>query len=141
MKKYFLHNGSEQTGPFDIEELKSKTLNRDTPIWFDGLNRFYVAAEHFEVISPLFKTPPNIFDGFISQSFSDASRSEDMWLRAELNAALGPNTGITSRGQRAQFIAALDRVLAGEVALRDRARTLSQRFQRRPESLADKKCR
>ena len=63
-------------------------------IWFDGLNRFYVASEHFEVISPLFKTPPNIFDGFISQSFSDATKSEDTWLRAEWNAALNQRDAI-----------------------------------------------
>lgn len=33
--------------------------------WFDGLNRFYVAAEHFERLSPLVAAPPSCFDGFI----------------------------------------------------------------------------
>lgn len=33
--------------------------------WFDGLNRFYIAAEHWEALSPSFATPPNVFDDFI----------------------------------------------------------------------------
>lgn len=33
--------------------------------WFDGLNRFYVAAEHFERLAPLIAVPPNCFDNFI----------------------------------------------------------------------------
>lgn len=31
-------------------------------VYFDGLNRFYVAAEHPELI-PAFEAPPNVFDG------------------------------------------------------------------------------
>lgn len=33
-------------------------------VYFDGLNRFYVAVEHPELI-PAFRVPPNIFDGFM----------------------------------------------------------------------------
>ncbi|MFO1483975.1 MAG: FkbM family methyltransferase [Verrucomicrobiaceae bacterium] len=33
--------------------------------YFDGLNRFYVAAEHREKLGPLVALPPNIFDGFV----------------------------------------------------------------------------
>jgi FkbM family methyltransferase len=32
-------------------------------VWFDGLNRFYVAHEHAE-LADAFKTPPNVFDSF-----------------------------------------------------------------------------
>lgn len=32
--------------------------------WFDGLNRFYVAEEHFARLAPLVAQPPNVFDGF-----------------------------------------------------------------------------
>jgi FkbM family methyltransferase len=32
-------------------------------VYFDGLNRFYVHAAHIE-LKPLFKIPPNVFDGF-----------------------------------------------------------------------------
>ena len=37
-------------------------------VWFDGLNRFYVAAEHYNALAPHFMTPPNCFDDFIRVS-------------------------------------------------------------------------
>jgi len=33
-------------------------------VWFDGLNRFYLAAERYEELKRHFQVPPNIFDGF-----------------------------------------------------------------------------
>ncbi len=33
--------------------------------WFDGVNRFYLADEHWERLSPHFRLPPNTTDGFI----------------------------------------------------------------------------
>lgn len=38
-------------------------------VWFDGLNRFYVADEHLARLAGHFKLPPNIFDGFASASY------------------------------------------------------------------------
>jgi FkbM family methyltransferase len=35
-------------------------------VYYDGLNRFYIAAEHFNKFSPAFNTPPNIFDDMIT---------------------------------------------------------------------------
>jgi FkbM family methyltransferase len=32
-------------------------------VYFDGLNRFYISAQHQE-LTPMFDIPPNIFDGF-----------------------------------------------------------------------------
>ena len=40
-------------------------------VYYDGLNRFYVANEH-SAIADLIKTPPNIFDGFITIREKDA---------------------------------------------------------------------
>ncbi len=34
-------------------------------VWFDGLNRFYLAAEHADALSAHFRSPPNVFDDFI----------------------------------------------------------------------------
>ncbi len=34
-------------------------------VWFDGLNRFYVANERAGMLSRHFRTPPNVFDNFI----------------------------------------------------------------------------
>ena len=58
MKKYFLHDGSEQEGPFDIEELKSKNLNRDTPIWFEGLDEWTTIGKVDELKEIITATPP-----------------------------------------------------------------------------------
>jgi FkbM family methyltransferase len=33
-------------------------------VWFDGLNRFYVAQEHHAALAPHFRLPPNSFDQF-----------------------------------------------------------------------------
>lgn len=33
--------------------------------WFDGLNRFYIAGERWEDLSPHFRLPPNLFDDFV----------------------------------------------------------------------------
>jgi FkbM family methyltransferase len=34
-------------------------------VWFDGLNRFYVAAEHHDRLAKLLALPPNVFDNFV----------------------------------------------------------------------------
>lgn len=40
IKKFFLHTGENQDGPFDIEELKTKNISSETPIWFNGIVNF-----------------------------------------------------------------------------------------------------
>lgn len=55
----------------------------------DGLNRFYVAIEHLELLDA-FKYPPNVFDGFLlgSQQKSEvkAQQAEDKAEQAEAKA-------------------------------------------------------
>ncbi|WP_428376063.1 FkbM family methyltransferase [Lichenicoccus sp.] len=34
-------------------------------VWFDGLNRYYVAHERHAALAPAFRTPPNVFDDFL----------------------------------------------------------------------------
>jgi len=48
-------------------------------VWFDGLNRFYVAKEHEDALRPAFLTPPNLFDYF--------QRAEEAALRSRAEAA------------------------------------------------------
>ena len=59
MKKYFLHNGTEQQGPFDLDDLKAKLINKDTPIWYDGLAD-WTTAEKIDELKDILKTstPP-----------------------------------------------------------------------------------
>lgn len=58
MKKFYLHDGSAQQGPFDIEELKSKNITRDTPIWYDSIPDWTTAGNVEELKSILSTTPP-----------------------------------------------------------------------------------
>jgi FkbM family methyltransferase len=48
-------------------------------IYFDGLNRFYLAAEQREALAPAFNAPPNVFDGFV--------RAREVQLQNELALA------------------------------------------------------
>jgi len=67
-------------------------------VWFDGLNRFYIAGEHWENLSAAFATPPNIFDDFIRATDTEhvnriaaaeawAARSVSQAAEAEVRAA------------------------------------------------------
>ena len=35
-------------------------------VWFDGLNRWYVAEEHFDRLSSVFSSPLNVFDNYLT---------------------------------------------------------------------------
>jgi len=59
MKKFYLHNGTEQLGPFDVDDLKTKGINKDTPIWYEGLPD-WTTADKIDELKELLKTatPP-----------------------------------------------------------------------------------
>ncbi len=57
MKKYYIHINSEQQGPYDLDDLKWKGINKDTPIWYEGLQDWTTAGNAEELIS-LFQTVP-----------------------------------------------------------------------------------
>ncbi|WP_310377673.1 GYF domain-containing protein [Flavobacterium sp.] len=65
MKKYFLHDGTQSSGPFDLEELKAKKITKSTPVWHEGLEKWKTAGEIlaletiFVVVPPAFDTVPN----------------------------------------------------------------------------------
>lgn len=61
MKRFYLHNGTEQQGPFDIEELKTKNISKETPIWHEGLVE-WTTAEKVEELKPLFNSTPPPFE-------------------------------------------------------------------------------
>ncbi|WP_284948117.1 FkbM family methyltransferase [Acidisoma cladoniae] len=43
-------------------------------VWFDGLNRFYLADEKRPALAAAFRTPPNVFDDFIRANDSEWAR-------------------------------------------------------------------
>lgn len=66
MKKYYLHNGTEQEGPFYISQLKKKGITRDTEVWYRGLSDWTCAGQIDELkvlftqsqSEPLPQSPP-----------------------------------------------------------------------------------
>ena len=79
MKKYYLHNESDQQGPFDIEELKIKKISKDTPIWYEGISEWTTAGKVDElkdlfnvIVPPPFEaktpTPPPVQKQSIPQT-------------------------------------------------------------------------
>ena len=60
MKKYYLHNGTESSGPFAIEELKAKNIVKASPVWFEGMLHWKTAGEIPELTSLFMVTPPPI---------------------------------------------------------------------------------
>lgn len=59
MKKFYLHNGTDQQGPFDMEDLKARNITKETSIWFEGLQA-WTSADKIDELKELFhkKTPP-----------------------------------------------------------------------------------
>lgn len=61
MKQYYLHNGQNEIGPFDLENLKQQKLKKETPIWYEGLES-WTTANDIEELKTLFigqsKPPP-----------------------------------------------------------------------------------
>jgi GYF domain 2 len=57
MKKYFLHDGTESSGPFDFEELIAQKITPKTPVWFEGMDKWKFAGEIPELQS-IFKVSP-----------------------------------------------------------------------------------
>ena len=45
MKKYFLHDGTTQHGPFDLAELETKIITAQTMVWYDPLPEWKSAGE------------------------------------------------------------------------------------------------
>jgi hypothetical protein len=62
MKKYYIHNETAQEGPFGIEDLKAKFINKDTVIWYDGLPNWTTANKIDELKEMFNTTTPPPFD-------------------------------------------------------------------------------
>jgi len=58
MNKYYLHDGTDQRGPFDFEYLKAKNISRDTPIWYEGLSEWTTAGNVDDLKSLFVAIPP-----------------------------------------------------------------------------------
>lgn len=61
MKRFYLHNGTEQEGPFDITDLKTKRVKKETPIWHEGLSDWTTAGKVDELTDLFVLTTPPPF--------------------------------------------------------------------------------
>ena len=76
-------------------------------VYFDGLNRYYVAQEHAE-LKPAFATPPNVFDGFVRNFDQEAklrvAEAESIARRAQLHVQTMERTTAQAERVAAQAI-------------------------------------
>jgi hypothetical protein len=69
MRKYFIHNGQNEIGPFDFDQLRTLQLVNETPIWYEGLQN-WTTANNIVELRPLINnnvSPPK-FENFTPQS-------------------------------------------------------------------------
>lgn len=58
MRTYYINSGSENTGPFTLEELKNLQINKNTLVWYEGMDDWKHAvdlvefAPFFTVVTP-----------------------------------------------------------------------------------------
>jgi hypothetical protein len=57
MKKYYLKDGGEQQGPFDLEELRAKNITIETPVWLEGQTEPVMAGQ-IDELNSLFTSVP-----------------------------------------------------------------------------------
>ncbi len=62
MKQFFYHDGKQQIGPVDFEQLRTSNIKKDTPIWHDGLENWTTAGKIDELSGIFLKTPPPYFE-------------------------------------------------------------------------------
>jgi hypothetical protein len=58
MKKYFIHNGNDEQGPYSIDDLKSLGIYSNTMIWFEGIQTWTKAAYIPELKEIIIASPP-----------------------------------------------------------------------------------
>ena len=60
MTQYFIHDGQNEKGPLDFEQLKFETLKKDTPIWYEGIENWTTVGEveEFNNLMATKLTPP-----------------------------------------------------------------------------------
>jgi hypothetical protein len=83
MKKYFYSDGTNNFGPFSIEELKEKEINRETIIWFQELGKWEKAGAIPELTELFTLVPPPIEksnSNFNKMENSNNQRPPKTWL-------------------------------------------------------------
>ena len=93
MTHYFLKDGKIEIGPLTIEQLKCRPVNKNTPVWFAGLEEWttveqvYELKEIFNPKSSRSRFSNNILVKFWNRLFKKPpeNKSYQMILRKERN--------------------------------------------------------
>ena len=99
MKKYFYSDGKEKKGPYSFEELKNEDINKDTLVWFEGLEDWKPVKEIKELEEILQLTPPPIT---INEIETDSINNESE-ERIEDSATNGKTNESYNRRKRGMF--------------------------------------
>lgn len=76
MKKYFYSNDNQKNGPYSFEELKNENINKETRIWYEGLDDWTKASDLTEFTQILELNPP---------SFSEIKQDSNLIEKTETN--------------------------------------------------------
>ncbi len=104
--------------------------------WFDGLNRFYLAAERAGELGPHFTTPPNVFDDFLRAADSEWTRriseaeAQAAAMRERIEAVESKAAGRLLAAER-RVAATVMRAMSAEV----QAAAVGERLARREHEL------
>jgi len=74
MKKYFYLDGSDNLGPYTLEELKERNITRETKVWFQELGEWKPAGSLCE-LDELFKVIPPPINNYESSSIKIRNQS------------------------------------------------------------------
>ena len=87
MKKFYTHNGTEQQGPFDLEDLKSQNIKRETQIWYDGLDD-WTTADKIDELKSLFQSMPPPIPKITPTISSSPNDKKPMDRKSKLNGGI-----------------------------------------------------
>lgn len=106
-------------------------------VWFDGLNRFYLADEMKEELGKCFLTPPNIFDGFLPaiRFLQRAELAEGALNKTREQAAETSRRAVAAMERIAEISA--KETFAAQQEVQQLARALTQTVQRTDAALAE----
>jgi len=94
MKKYFLHNGKDQDGPYSLDDLKLKGLTAKTMVWFDGISTWTEAQFIPELKEFVISTPPPFEKANpLNQTFDKAKKVLDKDYVNEIESKIPNKNG------------------------------------------------
>ena len=115
----------------NFEQWEHLVLDADYRLVYqDGLNRFYISAEHAAELAPSFKTPPNVFDevassgkggywgAYLNATFAEQERLQHVKFQEEL--------AVLAERERSQLAAAQSEIssLTGRLLQSDHTRVV-----------------